>query len=155
MARISLVPEFTLTYLITYSKPSRDCNPSKQKYSTTCRKVLSTISEMVSELEYSNVIDFLMYDMPSTKSNIAFVVGKLSRFTRNRSTYHRKATMSVLKYLKKTKYYSLWYHRFPSIVKGYSNANWITNIEEYLSTSGWVFLFRGFQSRRGLMYTIG
>ena len=49
----------------------------------------------------------------------------------------------MLKYLKGTKDYGLTYCRQPSIIEGYTNASWITNIEDHSSTSGWVFLLDG------------
>nr|GFB93878.1 hypothetical protein [Tanacetum cinerariifolium] len=42
----------------------------------------------VSQLEYSSVICCLMYAMTCTKPDIAFVVGKLSRYTSNHITQH-------------------------------------------------------------------
>lgn len=33
--------------------------------------------------------------------------------------------------------------RFPSIILGYVNASWITNLDDQSSTSGWVFLLGG------------
>ena len=49
----------------------------------------------------------------------------------------------MLKYLKKTMNYSLTYVGFPSVIEGYSDASWITNLEDHSSTSGWVFLLGG------------
>ncbi|GJU18778.1 zinc finger, CCHC-type containing protein [Tanacetum coccineum] len=46
----------------------------------------------------------------------------------------------VLKYLKKTIDYSLVYTGYPSILEGYTNARWISNTEDNLSTSGRIFL---------------
>nr|GEZ58429.1 zinc finger, CCHC-type [Tanacetum cinerariifolium] len=45
----------------------------------------------VSQLEYSRVIGCLMYTMISTRPDIAFVVGKLSRYTSNPSALHWQA----------------------------------------------------------------
>ncbi|CAM8921452.1 unnamed protein product [Rhodiola kirilowii] len=51
-------------------------------------KLLPNTGEPVSQLEYSQVIGCLMYAMTSTRPDIAFVVGKLSRYTSNPSTHH-------------------------------------------------------------------
>nr|GEU66677.1 zinc finger, CCHC-type [Tanacetum cinerariifolium] len=45
----------------------------------------------VSQLEYSRAIGCLMYAMISTRPDIAFAVGKLSRYTSNPSTLHWQA----------------------------------------------------------------
>nr|GEV74698.1 zinc finger, CCHC-type [Tanacetum cinerariifolium] len=71
------------------------------------------------ELEYSRAIGCLMYAMISTRPDIAFAVGKLSRYTSNPSALHRQA------------------------LEGYSDASWINNMKDHSSTSGWVFLLRG------------
>ncbi|GJX67326.1 zinc finger, CCHC-type containing protein [Tanacetum coccineum] len=62
------------------------------------------------------VIGCLMYAMTCTRPDIAFVVGKLSR---------------------------LIYTSYPSVLKGYTYASWISNTEDNSSTSGWVFLLGG------------
>jgi len=45
-----------------------------------------------------------------------------------------------LKYLKKTQDYSLYYSGYPSVFEGYSDASWITDKEDYASTSGYIYL---------------
>ncbi|GJR00472.1 zinc finger, CCHC-type containing protein [Tanacetum coccineum] len=101
------------------------------------------IEKAVSQLEYSRVIGYLMYAMTCTRPDIAFVVGKLSRYTSNPSTQHWQAIQRVLKYLKKTMDYKLTYTGYPSVLEGYTDASWISNTEENSSTSGWVFLLSG------------
>ncbi|GKF23189.1 hypothetical protein Tco_0075511 [Tanacetum coccineum] len=54
-----------------------------------------------------------MYAMTCIRPGIAFVVGKLSRYTSN------------------------------PVLEGYTDASWISNTRDNLSTSGWVFLLGG------------
>ncbi|GKA72295.1 zinc finger, CCHC-type containing protein [Tanacetum coccineum] len=68
------------------------------------------IEKAVSQLEYSRVIGYLIYAMTCIKPDIAFAVGKLSRYTSN------------------------------PVLEGYTDASWINNTEDNSSTSGWVFL---------------
>ncbi|GJS70225.1 hypothetical protein Tco_0703066 [Tanacetum coccineum] len=84
-----------------------------------------------------------MYSMPCTRPDIAFVVGKLRRYTSNPGIQHWQATQRVLKYLKKTMDYRLMYNGYPSMLEGYTDASWINNTEDNSSTSGWVFLLGG------------
>ncbi|GKA23035.1 zinc finger, CCHC-type containing protein [Tanacetum coccineum] len=93
--------------------------------------------------KYSRVIDCLMYAMTCTRADIAFVMGKLSRYTINPGTQHLQAIQRVLKYLKKTMDYRLTYTGYPSVLEGYTDASWISNTEDNSSTSGWVFLLGG------------
>ncbi|KAG7553092.1 Zinc finger CCHC-type [Arabidopsis thaliana x Arabidopsis arenosa] len=106
-------------------------------------KLMPNTGQAVSQLEYSRVIGCLMYAMTSTRPDIAYAVGKLSRYTSNPSTHHWQAVRRVLKYLKGTINYGLSYFGFPSVLEGYSDASWNTNEENYSSTSGWVFLLGG------------
>ncbi|GKA57614.1 zinc finger, CCHC-type containing protein [Tanacetum coccineum] len=68
----------------------------------TCEKLMPNKGLDVSQLEYSRVIGCLMYAMTCTRPDIAFAVGKLSRYTSNPGTQHWQAIHRVLKYLKKT-----------------------------------------------------
>ncbi|GJZ25552.1 zinc finger, CCHC-type containing protein [Tanacetum coccineum] len=106
----------------------------------TSEKLMSNNGQAVSQLEYSKVIDCLMYAMTCTRPDIAFTVGKLSRYTSNPVTQHWQAIQRVLKYLKKTIDYRLIYTGYPSVLEGYTDASWISNTEDNSSTSGWVFL---------------
>ncbi|GJX71443.1 zinc finger, CCHC-type containing protein [Tanacetum coccineum] len=113
----------------------------------TSEKLVPNNGQAVSQLKYSNVIGCLVYAITCTRPDIAFVVGKLSRYTSNPSTRHWQAIQRVLKYLKKTKDYSLIYTGDPSVLEGYTDACWINNTEDNLSISGWVFLLGGAASK--------
>ena len=106
-------------------------------------KLLPNRGKTVSQLEYSKVIGCLMYAMISTRPDIAFAVGRLSRFTHSPSIHHWQAVRRLLKYLKGTINYGLCYSDFPSILEGYSDASWIANPEDHSSTSGWIYLLGG------------
>ncbi|GJY80777.1 zinc finger, CCHC-type containing protein [Tanacetum coccineum] len=119
-----------------------DCTPVSTPMDTS-EKLMPNNGQAVSQLEYSRVIGCLMYAMTCTRPDIAFVVGKLSRYTSNPGTQHWQAIQRVLKYLKKTMDYRLTYIGYPSVLEGYTDASWISNTEDNSSTSGWVFLFGG------------
>lgn len=106
-------------------------------------KLLPNKGSPVSQLEYSRAIGCLMYAMISTRPDIAYAVGKLSRYTSNPSSHHWQAINRVFKYLKGTMDYGLTYSGYPSVLEGYSDASWINNLEDHSSTSGWVFLLGG------------
>ncbi|GJZ43956.1 zinc finger, CCHC-type containing protein [Tanacetum coccineum] len=109
----------------------------------TSEKLMPNNGQAVSQLEYSRVIGCLIYAMTCTRPGITFVVGKVSRYTSNPGTQHWQAIQWVLKYLKKIMDYRLTYTGYPLVLEGYTNASWISNIEDNLSTSGWVFLLGG------------
>ncbi|GKB64616.1 zinc finger, CCHC-type containing protein [Tanacetum coccineum] len=106
-------------------------------------KLIPHMGKPVNQLEYSRAIGCLMYAMTSTMPDIAYVVGKLSRFTSNPSNHHWEAIIRVFMYLKNTMNYGLSYVGFLLVIKGYFDASWITNSEDHTSTIGWVFLLGG------------
>nr|GEW28818.1 zinc finger, CCHC-type [Tanacetum cinerariifolium] len=82
----------------------------------TCEKLIPKRGLVVSQLEYFGLIGCLMYAMTCTRPDIAFAVEKLSR---------------------------LVFSGYPSVLKGYIDASWISNTKDNSSTSGWVFLLGG------------
>ncbi|KAL6326062.1 hypothetical protein AAG906_000937 [Vitis piasezkii] len=74
--------------------------------------------ESVSQVEYSRIIGSLMYLM---------------------SSKHWQGIIRVLKYLRFTRDYGLHYTRYPAVLEGYSDANWISNVKDSKSHSGYVF----------------
>ncbi|KAJ9557953.1 hypothetical protein OSB04_012567 [Centaurea solstitialis] len=120
----------------------KDCSPIGTPMDPTV-KLVPNKGVTVNQLEYSRAIGSLMYAMLSTRPDIAFAVGKLSRYTHNPGLVHWQAINRVFKYLKGTMDYGLTYSGFPSVLEGYSDASWITNKEDHSSTSGWVFLLGG------------
>ena len=101
------------------------------------------IGEGISQLEYSRIIGSLMYLMNCTRPDIAYAVSKLSRYTHNPSGDHWQAIIRVLRYLRYTQNYGLHYTRYPAVLEGYSDANWISDSKDSKSTSGYVFTVGG------------
>ena len=84
-----------------------------------------------------------MYLMSCTRPYIAYVVNKLSRYTTNPGTKHWQGIMTVSKYLRFTRDYRLHYTRNLVVLQGYSDANWISNVKDSKSQSGYVFTLGG------------
>ena len=79
-----------------------------------------------------------------SRPDIAYVVSRLGRYTHNPNQLHWTALERVFRYLKGTINYGIHYTHFPTIIKGFSDANWISDFDETKSTSGYVFtLARG------------
>ncbi|KAL8523146.1 hypothetical protein ACS0TY_013206 [Phlomoides rotata] len=84
-----------------------------------------------------------MYITNCTRPDLACSVNKLSRFTSNPNEEHWKALRRVLRYLNYTLDFGLHYMSFPTVLEGYSDANWIADTNESFSTSGYVFTIGG------------
>ena len=101
------------------------------------------LGRAVAQVEYASAIGSLMYAMHCTRPDIAFSICKLSRFTKNPGVMHWKARTRVLGYLKRTKDLGLFYNNFPTVLRGYTDASWITSTHDKMSTSGWIFILGG------------
>ena len=51
--------------------------------------------------------------------------------------------MWVLRYLRYTRDYGLHYTRYPTVLEAHSDGNWISDIKDSKSTSGFVFTLGG------------
>ena len=81
-----------------------------------------------------------MYVMNCMRPDIAQAVNKLSRFTSNPYQDYWKAIIRFLRYLKYTQNFGLHYSRYPAILEGYCNANWISKTKDSKSRSGFMFI---------------
>nr|ABA92101.2 retrotransposon protein, putative, Ty1-copia subclass [Oryza sativa Japonica Group] len=95
------------------------------------------------QLEYSQIIGSLMYLASATRPDISFAVSKLSRFTSNPGDDHWRALERVMRYLKGTIELGLHYTGYPAVLEGYSDSNWISDVDEIKATSGYVFTLGG------------
>ncbi|GJT77450.1 zinc finger, CCHC-type containing protein [Tanacetum coccineum] len=119
-----------------------DCSPVSTPIDPV-EKLKPNTGKPVDQLEYSRAIGCLMYATTSTRPDIAYTIGKLSRFTSNPSRQHWHAITRVFKYLKGTMNYGLSYVGYMSVLEAYSDASWINHVEDLSSTSRWVFLIWG------------
>ena len=84
-----------------------------------------------------------MYVMNCTRPKIGYAISKLNRYTSNLDPDHWKAIVRVLRYLKYTKNYGLHYSKYPAVLEGYCDANWISDTKDSKSTSGYLFTLGG------------
>ncbi|GKA57868.1 zinc finger, CCHC-type containing protein [Tanacetum coccineum] len=119
-----------------------DCSPVSTPMNLVEKLKLNT-GKPVDQLEYSRAIGCLMYAMTSTRPDIAYAVGRLSRFTSKPGRQHWYAITRVFKYLKGTMDYGLSYVGYPLVLEAYSDASWINHVEDSSFTSGWVFMLGG------------
>ncbi|KAK9100306.1 hypothetical protein Scep_023736 [Stephania cephalantha] len=119
-----------------------DCKPAPTPFDANYH-LKKNSKESVCQLEYSQVIGSLMYLMNSTRPDIAYAVSKLSRYTSSPNDDHWTTLIRVLRYLKYTLNYGLVYTKYPLVLEGYNDANWIFDNTETKSTSGYVITLGG------------
>ena len=84
-----------------------------------------------------------MYLASATRPYISFAVSKLRRFMSNPGTHHWHALERVMRYLVGTMSYGIHYSGHPAVLEGYSDSNWISDVDELCATSGYVFTLGG------------
>nr|KYP71444.1 Retrovirus-related Pol polyprotein from transposon TNT 1-94 [Cajanus cajan] len=77
------------------------------------------------------------------RPDIAYVVGRLGRYTHNPDHSHWLALERLFRYLKGTINYGIHYACYPAVIEGFCDANWISDSDETKSTSGYVFTLAG------------
>ena len=84
-----------------------------------------------------------MYLANCIRPNIAYTIGRLSRYTQSPYQDNWVSIHRVIKYLRGTNAYCLCYSGFPNVLEGFSNANWISNSNDMKYTSGYIFNLGG------------
>jgi hypothetical protein len=64
-----------------------------------------------------------MYLASAIRPDISFALSKLSRFVSNPGDTHWSALKRVLRYLKGTMSYAIYFTRYPRVLEGYCDAN--------------------------------
>jgi hypothetical protein len=119
-----------------------DSKPTPTPYdpSVTLRKNKKIARD---QLRYSQIIGSLMYLASVIRPYISFAVCKLSRYMSNLGDNHWHALERVLRYIKGTMSFRTHYSRHPAVLEGYSDANWISDIDQIYATSWYVFTLGG------------
>ena len=118
-----------------------DCKPTATPFDVGC-KLEKNKGNAISQLEYSQVIESLMYLMNSTRPDLAYAVNRLSRYTSNLAQEHWDALVRVLRYLKNTLDYELHYTKYPPVVEGFSDANWNSDTTK-IQVDKWICFYLG------------
>ncbi|CAH9068398.1 unnamed protein product [Cuscuta epithymum] len=95
------------------------------------------------QYEYAQIIGSLLHLMNYTRPDIAYAVGRLSRYTHNPSGDHWTALRRLLRYLRGTMNYGIFYRGLPAVLEGYSDANWVSDSDEIKSNTGYIFTLGG------------
>ena len=119
-----------------------DCKPVSTPYASSSQ-LKKNKEHNITQIEYAQIIVSLMYLMNCTRPNIAYAIGRLSRYTQSPNKDHWTIVCRVLKYLRGIMNYGLYYNGFPSVLEGFSDVNWICDLDEMKSSSGYVFILRG------------
>ncbi|TYJ96983.1 Retrovirus-related Pol polyprotein from transposon TNT 1-94 [Cucumis melo var. makuwa] len=113
-----------------------DSKPAYTPYDSSV-KLFKNTDDNVNQSEYASIISSLSYAANCTKSDIAYVIGLLCRFTSRLSQN-----------------LGLHYNKFPVVLKGYSNADWNSLSDVSKATSGYIFNIGGVGAWKSKKQTI-
>ena len=98
----------------------------------------------LSSIPYASALGFIMYAMICTRPDVAFALSLCSRFQANPGEAHWTAAKNILKYFRRTKGMFLVYGGVDElVVKGYTDASFQTDRDDYHSQSGHIFCLNG------------
>ncbi|KAL0561491.1 hypothetical protein IC582_001919 [Cucumis melo] len=107
-----------------------------------CPKTPQDVEEM-RHIPYASAVGSLMYAMLCTRPDICYAVGIVSRYQSNPGLAHWTAVKTILKYLRRTRDYTLVYGSKDLILTGYTDSDFQTDRDSRKSTSGSVFTLNG------------
>lgn len=100
------------------------------------------LSGAVDAKMYRSLVGRLLY-ATHTRPDISYAVGILSRFVSSPSKLHFDAGKRVLRYLRGTQNYGIWYSRSSKCkLVGFSDSDWAGCAEDRKSTTGMIFNIR-------------
>ena len=121
-----------------------DCKAVSTPAATDVKLVKSSDDEERCDKEtYQSAIGNLLYLSSQTRPDITYAVSSVSRFCSDPSKTHWMAVKRIIRYLKGTRNYGLYYTKDKSVMSGYSDADWAGDNEDRRSTSGYVFVMCG------------
>src|ERR1044072_6667098 len=93
---------------------------------------------------YASAIGSIMYAMVCTIPDVSFALSACSRYQSKPGLVHWAAVKNILKYLKRTKELFLVYGGDEELLaKGYTDASFMTDHDDFKSQSGYVFTLNG------------
>ena len=143
-----VINQHTYTNQLLAKFNMKECNPSRIPMETTQRLRRESNSD-IPEFPYRELVGSLMYLVTSTRPDLAYAVGQLSRFVSCYGPKHVGAAKRVLRYLKGTRDMSISYQKTIKgnceqfDIDGFSDSDWGTDPDTRKSISDYTFTLNG------------
>ena len=103
--------------------------------SPNVKLTIDLLGKSVNPSLYRSMIGSLLY-FTTSKLDISYSVGVCARYQTNPKESHMTALKRIIKYVKTTTEFGVWYSKDTSdVLAGYSNADWVGNADDRKSTS--------------------
>ena len=108
--------------------------------SPNIKLTVDLLGKSVDSSLYKSMISSLLY-LNASKPDISYSVGVCARYKANPKESHVIALKRIIKYVKTTANFGVWYNKDTNdVLAGYSNADWAGNANDRKSTSRGLFL---------------
>lgn len=98
----------------------------------------------MASVPYQALVGALLYLVQGSRPDIAFAVGDVSRYNSCYGKEHWMAAKRILRYLKGTKDYKLYFnHSSDGKVLGFADADWASDVDSRRSCTGYLFTMQG------------
>ncbi|XP_070045497.1 uncharacterized mitochondrial protein AtMg00810-like [Nicotiana tomentosiformis] len=116
-----------------------DCNPVNTPMESGTKLSKFDEGENVDHIFFKSLVGSLRY-LTCTRPNILFAVGVVSRFMEAPTSTHLKVTRSILRYLKRTIDFGLFYSCSSDFnLMGFCDSDYAGDIDDRKSTTGFMF----------------
>ena len=107
--------------------------------SPNVKLIVDLLGKSVDSSLYRSMIGSFLY-LTASKPDISYSVGMCTRYQANLKQSHMTALKRVIKYVKITAGFGVWYIKDTNdILAGYSDVDWAENADDRKSTSGGCF----------------
>ena len=103
--------------------------------SPNVKLTVDLLGKSVNPSLYRSIIDSLLY-LIASRPDISYSVGVCARYRANPKESHMTALKRIIKYVKTTAEFGVWYSNDTNdVLAGYSDADWAGNADDRKSTS--------------------
>ena len=107
----------------------------RTRMSPNVKLTMDLLGKSVDSSLYRSMIDSLLY-LTASRHDISYSVGVCARYQANPKESRMIALKRIIKYVKTTAEFSVWYSKDTNdVLAGYSNADWAGNADDRKSTS--------------------
>ena len=109
--------------------------------SPNVKLTVDLLGKSVDSSLYRSMISSLLY-LTANRPDISYSVGVCARYQANSKESHMTALKRIIKYVKTTAEFGVWYSKDTNdVLVGYSDADWVGNVDDRKSTSRVVFMW--------------
>ena len=103
--------------------------------SPNVKLTVDLLSKSVDSSLFRNMMGSLFY-LTSSRLDISYSVGMCARYQANPKKFHMIALRRIIKYVKTTSDFGVWYNKdTDDVLAGYFDADWAGNADDRKSTS--------------------